>query len=843
MRSLPLAALRRALAPLAAAVFLAVPAARGQVSWCDFPEPLSSTEITAMLDRVGIEGAGRDSAMKAFEEYLTATLAIARDEIAPFCAETAGPANADDREIERRIDVRRRLSARLRQAETTLADAVARAAGTPGEIRAGLERERLERRHWMRLVGGRWGQANAEFVDWLGERAIDVNDELLAVLAARSGELTAQWRKLATLAAETPLATRRLVEARGLKRPDSSEQADWQRFFQDMAQAREDAAAPQREARLAIRRNARETERSLAALLPAPDAAALHAWFLERNYPSLLRPRDPVPPLVAEAERKASAGDLSAETLAELRTIAATHATRRAELDVKAMDELDARGKSETPGLIVFGDTPREADRADELLAERGKLDAATLAQLRAAAPALAPPAEADRESPRIMVNGMEIQLDEAAVAGGGAFVIQADVGGGLGGGVAMIAMSSAEMGGGRAKPISREDLAAWSRRLGVPDDSMPLLEVLLEDYRGKYAEIESGPLAELGSSSGPFGNPEIPAARRSDLQREATERLLALDAEFFANLAAARAADADPEAVTRLANERQRSVHRDAMRGSSGFSPLSMQESQPFDLVTAVAEAGLPDATVAALDAVLVAYDGDMTPLLSSSYARTAAAARTVAIEQEKYQKIVEEESDSGAVRTVTGSSADLPEAEAMERQRAAQREIDAVQAAIRTAQDAAVARALAAAPEGDDRTRLADALDRAAYPQLFRDGRSAGPRFEAALALPDLTPDRRSAIETAFAAWRSEWRRITGAMIESRRRLATEAGSRGEGADAMPLLVANQEAMQRLRFERSEVNEKGMRALKPLLTPEQAAQVGDLPPAPKRGPIMFGN
>jgi hypothetical protein len=78
---------------------------------------------------------------------------------------------------------------------------------------------------------------------------------------------------------------------------------------------------------------------------------------------------------------------------------------------------------------------------------------------------------------------------------------------------------------------------------------------------------------------------------------------------------------------------------------------------------------------------------------------------------------------------------------------------------------------------------------------------------------------------------------------MVSASRELVAKASSAKEGQNQMPLLITQQETQQRLRFERSEANEKAMRDLKALLTPEQAATVGDLPPAAKRGPIMFGN
>ena len=844
MRKPLLAFLRRTFVAAVAAL-AAVPAARGQSPWCTFPDPLSTAEVAAMLDRVGLEGATRETAMQAFETYLAESLAIARDEIAPFCTETSGVASADDREVERRIATRKRIAGQLAEADSRLADAIAAAAGTAGEVKARLERERLERRHWMQLIGSRLERRDgAEFADGLAECGVAVDGEVLTTLAARSSELTSAWRRLANAASDEPLEMRRAIEAAGLKRPETGGQEAWEAYFSGMSKVRDEVRGRQREIRASIRRIQRDTERSLASLVGPEAALKLRDWFVQRVYPSLLRPRNPVPPLVAEAERKAKAGEITAETLADLRTIAAEHATRRAEFDARLMDLLDGRWADGSGGasFLVFAGQETEPDPTRKVLEDRTALDESTLARLKEGAPALAAPGEAERDGPRIMVGGMELQIDEGSLAGGGTFVIQAS-GDGVGSdAIVMVGMSMEAAGGGRGRPISRDDLAAWSKRLGVSDDSMPLLEILLEDYLTKYAEIENGPLAELGNGGGPFGNPEIPASRRHDLMRDATERLLVLDAEFFANMAAALGGTVDAGSNARLGNERRRSVHREAMKGEFVFGMIGMYESETFDLATVVADVSLPDPARAALEPLLVGYDAEATPLLASSYARHASAARTAAIEQERLMQQMERESQAGGeVRSTVFAGS--PDAEAMERQQAAQREMNAAQSAVRTALEASVAATVAALPDEASRLSLQDAVDRAAYPRFFRDPRSAGPRFDAALELPDLAPANREAIAAARRAWESEWRRITGEMVKSSRELVAKASSAKEGENQMPLLITQQETQQRLRFELSEANEKAMRDLKALLTPEQAATVGDLPPAAKRGPIMFGN
>jgi hypothetical protein len=844
MRTTFLALLRRTVLATAAAL-AAVPAARGQSPWCTFPDPLSTAEVAAMLDRVGLAGTARETAMQTFEAYLAESLAIARDEIAPFCTETSGAPSQDDREVERRIATRKRIAGQLALADARLADAIAAAAGTAGEVKARLERERLERRHWMQLIGSRLERRDgAEFADGLAECGVAVDGEVLSALAARSAELTSAWRRLANATADEPLEMRQAIEAAGLKRPETGGQEAWEAYFSGMTKIRAEVRGRQREIRASIRRLQRDTERSLVALVGPEAGRKLRDWFIQRTYTSLLRPRNPVPPLLTEAERKAKSGEIAAESFADLQAIAAEHATRRAELDARLMDLLDARWAEGGggPSFLAFEGQETGPDPTARILEDRAALDESTLARLREGAPGLEPPGEVERDGPRISVGGMELQIEAGAIAGGGTFVIQAGGDGGGGEGVAVVAMTMEATGGGRGRAISRDDLAAWSKRLGVPEDSMPLLEILLEDYLAKYAEIENGPLAELGGGGGPFGNPEIPASRRHDLMRDATERLLVLDAEFFANMAAALGGTVDAGSNARLGNERRRSVHREAMKGESGFGMIGMNESETFDLATVVAGVSLPDTARAALEPLLVAYDAEATPLLASSYARHASAARTAAIEQERLMQQMEQESqDGGEVRSTVFAGS--PDAEAMERQQSAQREMNAATAAVRTALKASVAATVAALSDEDSRLALQDAVDRAAYPRFFRDPRSAGPRFDAALELPDLAPANREAIAAARRAWETEWRRITGDLVSASRELVAKASSAKEGQNQMPLLITQQETQQRLRFERSEANEKAMRDLKALLTPEQAKAVGELPPAPKRGPIMFGN
>ena len=113
----------------------------------------------------------------------------------------------------------------------------------------------------------------------------------------------------------------------------------------------------------------------------------------------------------------------------------------------------------------------------------------------------------------------------------------------------------------------------------------------------------------------------------------------------------------------------------------------------------------------------------------------------------------------------------------------------------------------------------------------------------FTTALGLPDLTEAQRSAVEKLRSDWSNAWTDVCRELIAIERD-AANPGLPMDGEFDMAAMQKKQSERKRVRFVRTEVDERAARKLLERLTPEQATAVGELPEAPTSNfPIEFGD
>ena len=113
----------------------------------------------------------------------------------------------------------------------------------------------------------------------------------------------------------------------------------------------------------------------------------------------------------------------------------------------------------------------------------------------------------------------------------------------------------------------------------------------------------------------------------------------------------------------------------------------------------------------------------------------------------------------------------------------------------------------------------------------------------FTTALGLPDLTEAQRSNVLTLRSDWTNAWTSICRELIAIERD-AANPGLPMDGEFDMAAMQKKQSERKRVRFVRTEADERAARKLLELLTPEQATAVGELPEAPTSNfPIEFGD
>jgi hypothetical protein len=119
-------------------------------------------------------------------------------------------------------------------------------------------------------------------------------------------------------------------------------------------------------------------------------------------------------------------------------------------------------------------------------------------------------------------------------------------------------------------------------------------------------------------------------------------------------------------------------------------------------------------------------------------------------------------------------------------------------------------------------------------AYPQVFRDERSAEPHLKAALTLPSLNSDQRSAVQEISMEFHSQYEALCDQMVELEANapdLERAIGGRGgrEGGDWQQI----QEQMrnrEKIEFERNDLNDKTLSRLRAALNEDQIRQLGGL-------------
>ncbi|MDZ4754047.1 MAG: hypothetical protein SGJ11_06080, partial [Phycisphaerae bacterium] len=569
-----------------------------------FPEPLSSADVEAILDRIGIEGEARVQSLKSFESCVAQILELRKGGIDDYLKNRPASQSIDD--VKARVAARRKLLNRFAAIESQLFDNIRSVA--PESLLPDVERERARaerRRAWSTANPFLGRTTHVELADLVRETANssgeplpqDIADQVDTLLSTFEQQQTSLYRKLSDVATDELLRMASVRAERNITAPsragDAPPDSDaWQRYFKELNEARAIARGPQNELRVKARTLLRETAKHVAGSLPPAISTRFRQRFLNTAYPSASHPRDPVPPLVLEARTLHANSAITGDELATVEALAASHATRRDALNERLMDAIDkesATGSSVGIRIALSEDDldPEDVKR-QALFSERAALDESTTRAIAGASEALASKVPAERGDDHGITH--DIDLGDMDMAGGGNVVVfaTATAGGdsvdmqgmeGMGGmDGAMVITTGVDLSDagrtGTPAPIKKDQLDAWRERFGFSDDMVVIANLLLDDYVAKYRELEASELAELKSlpSASPGmmfdagGTPPPPAtkhtiARQFELRRLIIDRMVELDREFIDGLATATGDSLNTKELERLKNTRERAA------------------------------------------------------------------------------------------------------------------------------------------------------------------------------------------------------------------------------------------------------------------------------------------
>jgi hypothetical protein len=313
----------------------------------------------------------------------------------------------------------------------------------------------------------------------------------------------------------------------------------------------------------------------------------------------------------------------------------------------------------------------------------------------------------------------------------------------------------------------------------------------------------------KLGGEDGRISGPSVEdLEKRFDMRRRAIAAIRALDASLFDDIALSVVPDDDDDriaAMTRIRRARDRVVFAQGRVGISLFSRSGSRN--PVDLV-AVAEAALDPEPLLAVDPMLAEYEGDFVNMLELRFermivfdqGRTMLEATAVTSEGRRDWRVYGAE--FRRLRETLGAP------------------LTSVESDIRELNAATLGSLAARLDDGGVRA-FDRAYQRARHPEVFADPEGLESVLRDALALDDLTGDQRRRLGELIAEHQSMYEDLCEQMVAVRESLETSGRDRGRGGGG-----GNE--MERLRFERRELNDKGRRRLRSIMSDEQASRLG---------------
>jgi len=579
-----------------------------------------------------------------------------------------------------------------------------------------------------------------------------------------------------------------------------------------MQKASKDALGAAASARSITRRS----QQQIAAALSPEHAEAFTRRYLQDAYPRIYRQEASLEPLF---ENVRASEELTAEQKAQVATF--EKSWRDAYKGVaRRMTAIADQQRDRLPNIMDFmGGDNELREKMQELEEERDALNERTLASV--AAVIGEDKAQTLRVGPRREGRSMSF-----SVAAGGVIATEE---------IAATFENAAESrplepgrGAHFAIPgaISEAAFDAYASRLGLEENQRIVAEELLRQYRDEYDALASDRIRQLATPS--FG---VEDAKLSDVdtlqqgRQTAFDLVEELDREFFATIESLLSEDQ----VSRLDAIRHA---RACARRDVGRQASVGQDESFVDLNLLLASADPSDEDWRAVEPVLRNAERELLPLLTEQW-ETAMERETARIRMGIISYQARQEGDNQAGWEVWSETIQPIE----ERLRdLAERRSDLQR---RAGED------MLAELSSESGGRLAQRLNRIAYPEIFPDRDDAEPVIVRAMQLRDLSDEQAARIDEIYSEHRRGYDEICREMM----RLVDERGSRPsfdpENMEDFQAWQEAEQALRRLRQDRVEWNETTRRSLRAALARDQAARVRglDVEPATEQAALAPGD
>jgi hypothetical protein len=837
---------------LLGAGFLPSPAAHAQGTDGMLPDPIADHDLTAYAQRLGLSEEQR-LAIDAFHaRYLEEFRRLREQEIDPYLEESAGILRrfmfaADSREVKRSLNELDRLISRIQsldealfnQIQTVLSDAQAQAMTGVRQMR---QRERY-RSGLVRFVGYANPGARIDLSPLLEtmELTPPEREALAPIVSSYEDQLTGGLRNLHQ--ATNNMYVKMVSEIEELNAGRDPRAGGRFRFGEQLREIMTEAGAGvMAEASRISALNLRYF-RQFASLLSDDDADRLQSEYYQQAYPDVhrgmtecLRQYDAALHLPGLSDEQRSAIEAARQVLRDRHQ-------RLADQMIDAWEDLRKTG-------MFFGGRGRRDDPARERLSKLQEEREALNERARESLLALLGSDLADELHRAQAEQTAPDESAPGAPASGATAPRRARPGGPRPGPPPRVDDAPAEPGALRAPdpflppPISEGEAQRLAERLQLDDDQRVILDVLHGDYRDAYEALRGRliePILDLSRTMWALDSDsqEIRPPSPDDIdrlfamRREAFAGILALDESFFDNIGLAVVEDNDTSrsaVLARLRLMRQREAYnREAARVGSGFrrqgNRMFFGQSTPEDLefridLTAIVEAQH-----------LSGEDRDAIEPVLLDYERAALAAFKRRFELAlDYGQATERLSAVVAARgRGPGSGMDRSVFEEFRRLRdTTGQELRDAEAAITELNRRTLQELLDVLPDAAGAS-VRTAYRREAYPDVYEDPTAAEGYFTAALALPNLAPAQRAQLNDILVEYRAAYAALCEQMADLK---AEEARQADSNAPRDPGYWQERQErrtqLERLRFDRNDLNEKALRQLRAALSDDQLQRLG---------------
>jgi len=805
-----------------------------------FPDPISSRDLEKYAKRLQLDEFQRLAIDPLHEQYRTAFRQLREDDIAKVLKQTTemqgGGFSIPPREkVERLLKDMKRALKKIEQVDSRLFDQIS--VVLTDAQRAALPRVRLARarqRYRNGAMGGGGFGSQAAGVD-LSELygRLELSDQELLdsdpLIASYERRLTPAVAKLYDATMTMTLDMLDAFEAAGMTDLDMTDPESMQQMMETMRTVVEDVGKNMQKKSEAIADLNRKTLKSVRVRLSPENARKLRYDYYGRAYP--MAPKDP---MSAQVRFKVA---LRLKQLTDDQRLAITDGAQTHQRShdritdemIKFVEEHDGDRSIFLPGI----DEEAYQEYRKELQSFAGKWTELNESANESLNAQLGPELAAKVNDPRATLEMFRAEADsgsEEATAQD-----QPDE------------QPTDQFGRpiGPVGAISAYELERYADKLGLTDEKRSVIQLLHEDYRSKYAEHAKQEAQKAQEEQRALFNATQGGQRAMasidfqfwmhDTQDRTIKDLDAADEVFFSDLALMLGENAPTEQLDRLRLARQRHLFgqrpNQYMFGFPG-TPGTESNETSVDLSALVEDSELEAVKTDDIDALLMEYEKTITDAFRTRYEVALVAQRRQTEAMAEMMRRQREGDMEGAMafgmeyqQTMQDIGKTVQESE----EKITQLNRDTLQK-------------ITAALDERSAVKFRAAYRRKAFPKIYNESNSGEKHLEAALTLRKLTDDQRLSIELHRIEYQPVYENLCNQMVD----ILSQSGGRASFTDPsqMQAYLQQQQKLEVIKFDRSELNAKARRRLRQILTPEQLARIRLAPeeaPSPNEFPFAI--